>query len=364
MAQTTFGEILREARERHGLDLATAARRLRIRPDILRAIEEGDFARMPPRGYTRNMVNAYARLVGLNPTEMTRMYLDGAYAYQVGRARNEAQPSGFDMGASRRRSQRGREDAREARGERGRDGQGRRPGEPARQNAFGRVLYEDRTDAGGRTYAEDRMHPSRHAAVPGTQYTNFYAGPKAPGQMRSKLPFVIAAGVVLVVLVVVLVLVFGNRGEEEQDVPSVPITGLTDTSNPVDDAADGGDGATQAPTPVAPDKVVFSFSVPAGSTAYIEVYEGDGGPSLAEDVAGPAEKSYDVTTTLRFVTSNPENVTLMLAGEQVTADQLTDAGGGVYTYTVDFAAYLEQWKAANLPAETEPVDTASPAAAA
>ena len=75
-------------------------------------------------------------------------------------------------------------------------------------------------------------------------------------------------------------------------------------------------------------------------------------------MAGPAEKSYDVTTTLRFVTSNPENVTLMLAGEQVTADQLTDAGGGVYTYTVDFAAYLEQWKAANLPAETEPVDTA------
>ena len=40
------------ARERKGLDLATAARKLRIRPDILRAIEDGDFARMPPRGYT------------------------------------------------------------------------------------------------------------------------------------------------------------------------------------------------------------------------------------------------------------------------------------------------------------------------
>ena len=62
----TFGTILREARERKGYDLATAARRLRIRPDILRAIEEDDFSRMPPRGYARNMVNAYARLVGLN----------------------------------------------------------------------------------------------------------------------------------------------------------------------------------------------------------------------------------------------------------------------------------------------------------
>ena len=98
----TFGTILREARERKGYDLATAARRLRIRPDILRAIEEDDFSRMPPRGYARNMVNAYARLVGLNPTEMTCMYLDEAYAYQVGRARNGAQPSGFDRGGSSR----------------------------------------------------------------------------------------------------------------------------------------------------------------------------------------------------------------------------------------------------------------------
>ncbi|MEE0346695.1 MAG: helix-turn-helix domain-containing protein, partial [Adlercreutzia sp.] len=48
--QTSFGEALAHARERKGLDLSTAARKLRIRPDILRAIEEGDFARMPPRG--------------------------------------------------------------------------------------------------------------------------------------------------------------------------------------------------------------------------------------------------------------------------------------------------------------------------
>ena len=69
---------------------------------LLYTSEEDDFSRMPPRGYARNMVNAYARLVGLNPTEMTRMYLDDAYAYQVGRARNGAQPSGFDRGGSSR----------------------------------------------------------------------------------------------------------------------------------------------------------------------------------------------------------------------------------------------------------------------
>ncbi|MEF9877492.1 MAG: helix-turn-helix domain-containing protein, partial [Gordonibacter sp.] len=40
----TFGSILQEARERKGLDLSTASRRLRIRPDILRAIESNDFS--------------------------------------------------------------------------------------------------------------------------------------------------------------------------------------------------------------------------------------------------------------------------------------------------------------------------------
>ena len=83
--QNSFGDMLRMGRERKGLDLSAAARKLRIRPDILRAIEEGDFARMPPRGYTSNMVGAYARLVGLNPTEVTRAYRDEAHQFETGR---------------------------------------------------------------------------------------------------------------------------------------------------------------------------------------------------------------------------------------------------------------------------------------
>ena len=62
MGQVSFGTVLREARERKGYDVQSAARRLRIRPDILRALENNDFSRLPARGYTRNMVNAYARL--------------------------------------------------------------------------------------------------------------------------------------------------------------------------------------------------------------------------------------------------------------------------------------------------------------
>ena len=342
MAQMTFGTILREARERKGYDLASAARRLRIRPDILRAIEGGDFAAMPPRGYTRNMVNAYARLVGLNPTELTRMYLDEAYAYQVGRARSQAQPAaGFDMGGSSRtaRTARQRDRAPE-------QGEEREP----RQNAFGRTLYDDRRDYGARPagssrlYSEDRTHPSRHGALPNAQYTNFYAGPKAAGGVQSKLPFIAAGAAVLVLLVVVLVLVFSCGSKEaETDVPNVPITGLTDTTQQGTADSDGGDAPQAAPVETAPTKATFAYRVAEGSTAYIEVYENDGGATVAKDVAGPAEQSFDVTGTLRFVTTNPEAVTITVDGAEVEA---TDSkGSGVYSYTVDFPAILEQWNA-------------------
>ncbi len=339
-AQTTFGEMLQEARERRGLDLTTAARRLRIRPDILRAIEEGDFERMPPRGYTRNMVNAYARLVGLNPTEMTRRYLDDAYAYQVGRARGDAASTGRDAGGTRRSSSRTRSESRRSQ----RD-------DSSRQNAFGRTLYEDRTDAGGRSYAQDRVRTSNHTAMPSTSYTNFYADPTTPKRTSSRLPFIVAAVVVLILLVIVLVLAFGNKGSSVEETPSVPITGLTDTSDSADVSSSDGDNSTDEDvqdTVSAPEMVTFTFAVTSGESAYIEVYEGDSeSPSIAKTVEGAYEESYDVTTTLKFVTTAPENVTLTLAGEEVTTDEMTSSKSGVYTYTVDFEAYLEEWEAEN-----------------
>ena len=44
MGQVSFGTVLREARERKGYDVQSAARRLRIRPDIL-PIGRGDGGR-------------------------------------------------------------------------------------------------------------------------------------------------------------------------------------------------------------------------------------------------------------------------------------------------------------------------------
>lgn len=339
VAQMTFGTVLREARERKGYDLSSAARRLRIRPDILRAIEEDDFSRMPPRGYTRNMVNAYARLLGLNPTEITRLYLDEAYAYQVGRARTDVAPSGFDMGGSSRSKRTGRTPQQEAPQER-----------PARQNAFGRTLYDDRTpyhrpessqqrpSGGGRLYSEERTHTSRHTALPNAQYTNFYAGPKAPTGVQSKLPFIIAGVVILVLLILILVLVFGNKGGDAENVPTVPVTGLTDTTQ--GEEGEGTQEPAPAPVEVAPTSAKVVYEVASGQSAYLDVYTDDVITS-GGDVSGPSKQDVEVTTTWKLVTSNPDAVTVTVDGVKLEPTANEDIG--VYTYTVDFPAILAKW---------------------
>lgn len=340
MAQVTFGTILRDARERKGYDLSTAARRLRIRPDILRAIEEDDFSRMPPRGYTRNMVNAYARLVGLNPTEITRMYLDEAYAYQVGRARSDERPSTSEAG----RSSRGRR-TRNA-------GQERSDERPPRQNAFGRTLYDDRadyrhTDYGtapslGQRRGADRTHPSRHAALPGTQYTNFYAGPKAPSAVQSRLPFIIAGAVIIVLLIVVLALVFGNKGgDAEEDAPMMQISGMPDSTQAQDGDGDGGAQQPAAPVATAPTSVEVSYSVASGDEAYVEISV-DGGTAEPKQLTGPVDETVEVTGTWKLSTWRPDSVKVLVDGKQVEFDVVGD-GATMPSVTVDFNEVLLKW---------------------
>ena len=304
----TFGTILREARERKGYDLATAARRLRIRPDILRAIEEDDFSRMPPRGYARNMVNAYARLVGLNPTEMTRMYLDEAYAYQ----------------------------------------------RPPRQNAFGRTMYDDRRDYGRdygarggseRLYSEGRTHPSRHAALPNAEYTNFYAGPKASSVVQSKLPFVIAGGVILVLLIVVLVLVFGNNGgSSNEDVTKLPVTGLAD---PTQDGSGTEGGETPAqpqakPVETAPTSIKVTYTIAKDTPVYAVITKD--GTSEDQMFSGGEEDTVELAEgdVWTFAAWASDGVTIKVDGEAVKFDG-SDPATGMPMATVDFDAYLEKW---------------------
>ena len=337
-----FGEVLRLARERKGIDLPTAARRLRIRPDILKAIEENDFARMPPRGYARNMVNAYARLLGLNPTEITKLYLDEAYAYQVGRVRNDTRSMGSGVSvASTRREARRQTQSDYSYGEGHEDPFGRRQYSDARTGEFNHDTPVRTSRRGG--FSQDRTHPSRSSALPNTHYTNFYAGPAAPGAIRSKLPIIIVAAVILVLVIVVLVLLFGGpRGAAtNEDVPSVPITGIDD---PEAGTEGSGEGDVDSTEPVAPTSVEVTYSIPSGAGPWVDIIEN--GTTVSSGVVnGPVEETIDVTGTLTISTPQPGNVTVTVDGEQV---QLTNSNGGAtYSVTVDFNSYLVQWREQN-----------------
>ena len=76
--QKGFGQQLHDARVSSGLTYGTISRDLRIRVDILQALEEEDFSTIPPHSYARGMVHAYAHLLGLDADKVTDDYLNAA----------------------------------------------------------------------------------------------------------------------------------------------------------------------------------------------------------------------------------------------------------------------------------------------
>ena len=331
---TTFGAVLREARERRGMDIQSVARQMRVRADILRAIENNDFSRMPPRGYTKNMIATYARIVGVNQTTVTRMYLEAANAYETGRMKNDSSR------VPNMRSQR--------------TSQGNAPlssraqrADDAPRSPKGRVLLDDRRETRFSMRRNNHVHTSRRPLTPGTtQYTNLCAAPANVSQPRSKLPLLIIGGIVAIVIIIVCVFIFGNKGTQPaKETPSVPITGLSDTSNKQaqgDSENSDANGSQTSGSQVAPTKATFTYKIASGKSVYVEIYEGESGSAtVAETIAGPAEKSFDVTTKLRFISDASSAVEATVDGEKV---ELKENSSGMYDYTVDFSQILAQWQ--------------------
>lgn len=374
MTQMTSGKVLRETRERKGYDLDTVARRLRIRPDILRAIEAGDFAAMPPRGYTRNMVNAYARLLGLNPTEIVNMYLDEAYAIQVEKARDNAPSSGFNMereprlGRSRSRSRDGMGEYEETRGglyETGRN-------VSVSEHRYGRVLYDDRTRFSRDDYGtkrermerpgkSDRDFLSHHSGYDSTnmdflngrggrtvhvgQTPMQYSASRVPGFLQSRLAVgILIVAVVAIVLVVVFV-VFGNRNAPAaDDVSQLPVSGINDTTGTADNEEVTG------MVEVAPTSSRVVFTVPQGNECYLETYADN--VTTPYMLVGPAQETIEVTGTLTIATYAPDFVDVTVDGQlvQLTVDENRQ---GMSVYTVDFPKILEEWRATHTSREAK-----------
>lgn len=374
MAQMmTSGEVLREARTRKGYELATVARRLRIRPDILRAIEEGDFSAMPPKGYARNMVNAYARLLGLNATDIVNMYLDENYAHQVEKARGKARGSGFVMEPETRRSRlrqnldasrtgafggSSRTDTQES----GLQGD-QRAGSTQRMS---RHLYDDRTqfsrDDYGATHNRtvnpngSRDFRSNHSGYSGTSFAALpdntrsrrrertihvgqtpmeYKPSRLPAIFQSRLVVGIAIAAVIALILVLVFFVFLRGGQShDEDVAQLPVSGVSDTT-------EDSESSSSASVEVAPTSARIVYSVLAGQECYLETFA-DGKIVSGETLTGPDEKTVETKTTWTISTWTPEALRVTVNGEEVTLTP-NEEYGGAYAYTVDFAKILQEW---------------------
>ena len=62
-----YGARLAAQRERAGLSITDVAATLRLHPNQVRAIEQGDLARLPALAYVRGFIRSYARVVNLDP---------------------------------------------------------------------------------------------------------------------------------------------------------------------------------------------------------------------------------------------------------------------------------------------------------
>ena len=359
----SFGEILRAAREERNEDLLTVARKIRIRPDVLALIEEGNLDEMPPRGYARNMINAYARYVGLNPTEIVKMYQDALFAHQVNQARSQLQPNGFDMPDGRFSTMTGHSDPAATQRINTR-----------RSNSMGRDFVSSSLDDVtmqmnpiGSQGRDGRGRGERVGnSVSNAHYTNIYSAPQNDKNLRSKTPFFIAAIIILLLcLILVFVVNMSHTPETPHDTGTMNVTGMKDSATTPSQDAPVQEPEPQPapkPAPVLPDKTVISFEVNDGETAYIEI-KVDGIYVYVGDVTGPHKESFDVTGELNFVTSGAENLTLWQDDTEV---KLESDSGGIANITFTYEEFKTKWEEehkAEIEAANAATQTPSPAAA-
>lgn len=390
VGRRSYGDILREARERRGFDIASMARKLHIRPDILKAIEEGDFERTPARGYTRNMVRSYAVNLGLDASRITDMYLNEIHAYETGRpmsgssysngynsyirhretgrsssygryddisSRRDVERFRSSDSSSSRNSNRGSSRSRQASSSRNRQHD---PRSRASESRSGSMRGSERRKQTGETRnrkndnrqrSRERTRSSRSGGIGEVYvghaldnrsrqngYPGFYStgAPGSRSALMDKLPFMGIVAVVAIIVIIILVVLFNGSKQSADNIPDIPISGLTDTSNP--------EGSINSNvTEAAPTEAVFRYAVDEGSEAWIEIYENDSDtPSFAGVVSGPDEQEYTVTDKLVILTANPGPVHIAVDGTPLEFAE--DEDSAYYRCEVDFKEILDNWK--------------------
>lgn len=305
----SFGQRLKEARQNAGFDIETLARRLHIRSDIIKSIEDSDFSNMPASGYARNMIRAYARTVCLNPNEICNQYMEELQNASVNKQTelNRQHISKSEQNKDRQRSIDNHSSQRRGTAKRCSEG---RDSNVARQ--------------------QRRRNTSQKTTSSMSSSFSLGSLPKPSVAKFSSLNIAAIASIAIIVILVIIIsiVLLTPKKPALDDVPAMPISGFSDTSNQDSGGNNENDNSKSTNT----SKTTFEFSVDSGAKSYILI-EIDGKQEYSEVATGPITKSFDVTKTLVFSTANPDPVKCSINGEQVklTQDQTT----GYYKYTVD-----------------------------
>ncbi|MDH4185454.1 MAG: helix-turn-helix domain-containing protein, partial [Nitrospira sp.] len=77
----SIGEFFRQVRETKGLTIDEVASKTRIRTDFVKALEDGNFAKLPDQVFARGFVRSYARSLGLDEEDAIHRFVQSAGAF-------------------------------------------------------------------------------------------------------------------------------------------------------------------------------------------------------------------------------------------------------------------------------------------
>jgi len=77
----SIGDFFRQVRETKGLTIDEVASKTRIRTDFVKALEDGNFAKLPDQVFARGFVRSYARSLGLDEDDAIHRFAQSAGAY-------------------------------------------------------------------------------------------------------------------------------------------------------------------------------------------------------------------------------------------------------------------------------------------
>jgi cytoskeleton protein RodZ len=77
----SVGEFFRQVRETKGLTVDEVASKTRIRTDFVRALEDGNFAKLPDQVFAKGFVRSYARSLGLDEEDAIHRFIQSAGSF-------------------------------------------------------------------------------------------------------------------------------------------------------------------------------------------------------------------------------------------------------------------------------------------